>query len=370
MEYQAEVLTPETGNKAIRGILQVKSYSLEVKDNTGKIYTLPLNNLQIRNGGMNNKFVFFTHDSMPGLCFYTSDLNILKEHAFSGTDILKSIKRKRSGRNVFWILFVILPILFFSTLAILLFRLPGKLSGYLAGKIPPQMEREIGAQLKQSVLAGKKHLDEDEFLNLLRPMTERLEKAVDDTSFHFSYCIVQDTTLNAFALPGGFVVIHSGLIESCESAEELAGVLAHEISHVTERHHIRGLIGNIGWMLLVQGLFGDISGLGAELVAAGTKLGSMKYSRDYEREADRNGIEILMRADINPEGLATFFRKLQDSYAKQEKINEWMSTHPDITERINNVRKSTKVKSDYRPVKIDMQLLRDSVSVMMGKSKE
>ena len=123
------------------------------------------------------------------------------------------------------------------------------------------------------------------------------------------FFIIEADEVNAFALPGGKIVIHSGLLTRAESWEEVAGVLSHEIAHVTQRHHIRGVISKLGVFTIVSFLIGDGTAVAATISEMGGQLESLAYSRSFEKEADNKGWDFLEQANINPEGMIVFFQK-------------------------------------------------------------
>jgi predicted Zn-dependent protease len=189
-----------------------------------------------------------------------------------------------------------------------------------------------------------------------------------DKDFSFDFYLVEDSSINAFALPGGRVVIHSGLLLNAASAEEVAGVLAHEISHVTLRHHIRGLVSRVGTVLLVQAVFGDASALLATLSELGGNLSSLKNSRAFELEADRRGWELLKRAEINPHGMISFFQTLKKEQNVVHKTIEenfsFLSTHPNTDERIQVLKKFWQKESETlqaHTLPIDYQQVKQEV---------
>jgi predicted Zn-dependent protease len=142
--------------------------------------------------------------------------------------------------------------------------------------------------------------------------------------YRYQVHITQDDTLNAFAMPGGIVVIHTGLIAATKRPEELAGVLAHEIQHVEQRHSIRGRIKELGLRGLWSAVTGDI---GATLAGqAALEMTSLKFSRDDETEADYKGFDALVAAGIDPAGMPAFFKTMSDKSADAPAA--FLSTHP------------------------------------------
>jgi predicted Zn-dependent protease len=161
--------------------------------------------------------------------------------------------------------------------------------------------------------------------------------------------------VNAFALPGGTIVVFTGLIEKSADAEQVAGVLAHEMSHATLRHGLQRVSQSLGLAVGVQLLLGDTQGLiaaGAELFQLATING---YSREQESEADDEGVRMLHAAGIDPLGFARFFTTLKDEHGDLPGVVSWMSTHPQHDVRIAAVRErlASLEARDYRPIELD-----------------
>ena len=153
-----------------------------------------------------------------------------------------------------------------------------------------------------------------------------------DQRFAWSAFLVRDPAVNAFALPGGFVGVHLGLIGLTSSRDELASVLGHELSHITQRHIARSISGNarrslVGLAALVLGML------------AASLQGQLNFSREVEREADRIGFQIMTAAGYAPGGMAAMFEKMDVS----TRLNDYggfpyLRTHPLTLERIGEAR--------------------------------
>ena len=146
--------------------------------------------------------------------------------------------------------------------------------------------------------------------------TGLLVAGIGDDRYPLKFHIVEDASLNAFAMPGGNVVLHTGLLLAADSPEEVAGVLAHEIAHVTRRHGIRNIVSSAGLYLVMQMLVGDVSGAVAILTDNSALLLDRKFSRDFEREADEAGWDYLIRSDIEPSGMIRFFERVRQEDQK------------------------------------------------------
>ncbi|MFQ5561398.1 MAG: M48 family metallopeptidase, partial [Nitrospinota bacterium] len=181
---------------------------------------------------------------------------------------------------------------------------------------------------------------------------ERIGKRLTgDSRFVYRWFVAKQPELNAFAAPGGVVVVFSGLLKSIRTPEELAGVLAHEIAHAELRHSLLLLVKNLGIRALISFTIGDFSG--GALTEALAGLTELKFSRDAEREADLDGLRRLQEAQIDPRGMVSFFELME----KKSSLNppEILSTHPAPKDRLETLRNAVSaLKID--PVPLDVNL--------------
>lgn len=251
--------------------------------------------------------------------------------------------------------------------------------------VPHSVDNKIGeaqydAAIQQVAPGGK--VVEDKVVNAaVQEMFQRLLKALGDTPYKFEIRVVNKDIPNAFALPGGKIVVLTGLMTSAKSPEMVAGVLAHEISHVTQRHGMRQLLRMVGTFVLLQLVVGDAGAIVDMLVRYVNQLIGLKYSRDMERDADYHGFLLMKKAGIHPRGLKDFFsvmKELQKKYGA-DNIPAFLSTHPLTEERVENLDKW--IKNDLqdfeeRPLTVDwaeiLHLLKgkEPKKVNEGKSKK
>ncbi|MBI3607492.1 MAG: M48 family metallopeptidase [Nitrospirae bacterium] len=201
------------------------------------------------------------------------------------------------------------------------------------GRIPVSWEERLGESAFSQVAAGATVLTTGPAVEAVEGIGARLTASVE-SPYTFRWHVVDDAQVNAFAVPGGHVVVFTGLIRAAESGDELAGVLAHEIQHVVLRHSLRGLVRTMGWRAALSILFGNTGSL-AGVGELASRLGSLKFSRDQETAADLGGLALLRRARIDPRGMIAFF----DTLAKEEHGRvAFLSTHPVSTERAARLR--------------------------------
>ena len=177
-------------------------------------------------------------------------------------------------------------------------------------------------------------------------MGRRLAAHAGGPKYPYSFSVADKADLNAFALPGGPVWVHRGILEAAQDEAQLAGVMAHEIAHVAERHTAEQLTK----ATVANGLLG-LLGRGASTAAARakppTRIGAsvatqmmfLKFSRDHEREADRVGAEIVRRAGWDPQGMVEFFELLDPQQKRSPgSVATFLSTHPNPKSRAGELR--------------------------------
>jgi predicted Zn-dependent protease len=161
---------------------------------------------------------------------------------------------------------------------------------------------------------------------------------VPGVPYKFRVTVFNDPNVNAFALPGGQLVLLRGLIERSKTPEELAGVLAHEMQHVLKRHATRALIQHVSTGLLLAALTGDVMGPVAYGAQSAQVLGQLQYSRRAEVEADAEGMKMLLDARVDPAGTVRFFEGLTGGDKQPRSVLRYLSTHPSTTDRIERLR--------------------------------
>src|SRR5271166_6103317 len=208
------------------------------------------------------------------------------------------------------------------------------------------LEREIalGKQLSQEVERSSKLIDDPVVTEYVNRVGQNLVRN-SDAKVPFTIKVIDSDVVNAFALPGGFFYVNSGLILRAQEEAELAGVMAHEISHVTARHGTRqatkGDIIQIASIPLM--IFGPVGWAGYGLYEGlniAIPLSFLKFSRDDEREADFLGLQYMYKAGYDPNAYITFFERIQADEKRQPgTIPKVFSTHPPTPERIENTQK-------------------------------
>lgn len=213
----------------------------------------------------------------------------------------------------------------------------------------PQQEQELGEAFMRQLRQRVTLIDDAEVSNYLNALGYRLASYSDNPAQPFSFFGVHDDNINAFAVPGGFIGVHSGLILHTRDESELASVLAHEIAHVTQRHIARTVEGVQKFsiasaaVLLASILLAsknpELAQAGLAVTQAGNVQMQIDFTRAHEKEADRVGMQVLSKAGFNPLSMPDFFAALQASTRLYEGgLPEFLRTHPVTTNRIAEAR--------------------------------
>jgi len=192
-------------------------------------------------------------------------------------------------------------------------------------RIPVEWEQKLGESAYRDFLSHQEVVKEGPGVAAVEEMTHRLTEQILNNPYKFQVTVVRSDIINAFALPGGFVVVFTGLMKKAESGEEVAGVLSHELNHVLQRHGLERIVKNLGLLTVVAIVFGNQQGLIGMMKQLGVELLTLKFGREQETEADLTGLQLLQRAKIDPSGMIRFFERLSE---KDEGRMEWLSTHP------------------------------------------
>src|SRR5688572_24874981 len=246
----------------------------------------------------------------------------------------------------------------------------------------PAQERRLGESIMREIRADRSYLDDAEATEYLSNLGHRLAARSPDARQAFEFFLLRDPQINAFALPGGYIGVNTGLLLAAQSESEVASVLAHEIAHVTQRHIARMLAqqqqASVGTLAAFAAalLLSRVSGQAAEAAAAfGTAAGiqsQLNFTRENERDADRVGLQILDQAGFDPQAMQVFFERLQRATRVYEGgAPSYLRTHPLTFERIADVQNRVE-HLPYRqvPDSLGFQLIRAKLRAELQAPRE
>ena len=255
------------------------------------------------------------------------------------------------------------------------------------GELSPQLERKLGEQIMRDLRRDRDYLGDPPLLEYLNAFGGSLVAARPEVrgeaAYDFFFFGVRDPTLNAFAMPGGFIGVHSGLILAAQSESELASVLAHEIGHVSQRHIAR-MLGNHrqdALIPLASLVLGALAARSSPDLAAAAMMGGqglamqrqLNFSRDAEREADRVGLQLLREGGFDTSGMVAFFSRMQSTSRSTFSDNApaWLRSHPLTTERIADIQGRIRdQRYRQRADSPDFQLVRARLRVLQDDTPQ
>jgi predicted Zn-dependent protease len=205
--------------------------------------------------------------------------------------------------------------------------------------IPPEDEVALGNEVAVEIDQSLTFHPDPEVQNYLNELGQELLAAVPKVrdAYEFRFYVVDDPgMINAFAIPGGRIYVYTGLILAARTEAEVAGVLGHEIAHVIERHGAKRMVAQFGLSEVLSLLLGRNTPALAELLTELATTGALlKYSRSNELQSDREGVEYMIDAGYNPEGLIRFFQTLDEQ--SSVRLPQFLSTHPNPDNRVGRI---------------------------------
>jgi predicted Zn-dependent protease len=211
-----------------------------------------------------------------------------------------------------------------------------------------KQEKEIARNIMRDIYSSPQYLSDPEIEAYLNNIGARLAAESSASGRTLTFFVVHDPTINAFALPGGYIGVHTGLIQAAENESELAGVLAHEIAHVSQEHlsrmiaqQDRSYLPTLAALAIAVLAARSNANVGEAAIASAQALSiqsQLNFTRENEREADRIGLDILTNAGFDPRGLSSFFTRLERANRLYDtNAPEYLRTHPLNSQRIADI---------------------------------
>lgn len=256
------------------------------------------------------------------------------------------------------------------------------LGDYAQSVFTPQDERRIGEEIMREIQGSGELLHDIEIADYLNAVGYVLAANSSDNRQAFTFFVIQDRTINAFALPGGFIGVHTGLITNARSESEMAGVLAHEIAHVTQRHIARMVaqqkrdtipsFAMLALGILLSRANPELAKASITATQAGMVQKTLDYTREHEREADRVGLQILEKSGFDTRAMPSFFETLMKGTRFSDGgAPSFLRTHPLTTERITDMRNRVE-QVPYKQIQdsLEFHLVRAKIRAMEGSPAE
>jgi predicted Zn-dependent protease len=215
-------------------------------------------------------------------------------------------------------------------------------------------EVAIGRRIARRVIEELTITDDEPLQERVRAIGHRIAAVCDRKELLYSFTVVKDDDVNAFSLPGGYVFLNDGLIKKTANDDELAGVIAHEVAHITARHAVKRFEGGLGLQIAQLATMAARQGAAARGLGVAARAAQLAYARQDELDADRLAVKYLTAAGFNPQGILTFLEKLQEiHHGKLHYLPrgvtrpQYAMTHPYVPDRVRAVKESLYGVADY-----------------------
>ena len=320
-------------------------------DSTVLVFDKSLN-IGFRNADGSNAMINWPLKEVEASFDLASQRSKLRNKNFPGTELLiqgsdaanyvkamqaetkKPWHKKGSGKE--WIRNSLLLLSILGALFLLYLLIVPWLSSKLASKVSIKTERQLGDAVYDAMgLAAQEDSAKTVLLN------EFFAKLDIPTAYSIRLSVVNDNVVNAFALPGGRIVVYSALLKEIDSYPELAALLSHEFTHVNNKHSTKSIFRKLGSKVFLGLLFGRFGSVTSVLVNHADNLKSLKYSRSLEKEADMDGLAILTKRGIDPQGFTDLFTHLNEA-GPASMMPEFLASHPDTDKRLAYIQEAAK----------------------------
>lgn len=334
-EYLGGVFSKELPNGRAGAIIALEVGGIRARTRDGKQFFLKYPDCRLEMGGASGRMVFCRDEARTVTIFCEHKLfpeGLRQESSgelHGQLDAIAGARSRERWSGRFWFLTL-------TGLSVVL--LIGLYFGIMIAAraavhaLPYSVDETIGEEASKQLDQGFVEVQDEQVVAAIETIVRRIEKQSRLPEAKFSVRVVDSPVMNAYALPGGFIVVYTGLIRESETPEEVAGVLGHEMAHVTLRHGLERLAGQAGLVIGIQMLFGDASGIVALGVELGQHAAANSYSRDQELEADLEGARMLHESGLDPLSVVPLFEDLK-KHDLPDQLS-WLSTHPQIANRI------------------------------------
>jgi Zn-dependent protease with chaperone function len=333
MSYRATLYHEQfpDGKKPVE--LQVYHGDLLIARHDAGTVEFDLKKAQFTPGGFDNNMLYIYPDlETTSPAVLVNDLTLLDELAGSSNPQVRqkatlalNRRKKKKINKIAGIAIIMALFLGLISLA------STQAAGLIVKLIPLKWDEKLGEVSYPSAVGsmapGSSKIEDKYVIQSIEEIKSRLAGALKKTPFKYEVTLLKSPIENAFALPGGKIVIFTGILLKVDSPEELAGIMAHEIMHVEKRHAMRQIVSRLGLTALLQIVLGDAADAGSVILEIGSELLSLGYSRSMESEADKEGIKLLSAAGISADGMIAFFKKMSEN-EKELKSMQWLLTHP------------------------------------------
>jgi predicted Zn-dependent protease len=336
--FKAFMTESDVGTEALPGRLSVDRRRL-LFESEGIECEIPLEQVVVKLGRGQDTRVYFWDRRRSSVTIFTEDDSVLESAPLLQSNHVRSqleaiLTRREVGRRVRLTLYCLGAC---ALVAGIVSLATGVMVRSLAADVPPQWEKTFGDAEIQELRTNMIFVDDSNQVARLTALAAPLVRAVPAGGTQFQFHVVESEFPNAFALPGGHIIITTALLQLVDRPEELLGVMAHEMAHITRHHHARKIISAAG-PLVIFGVFFSSRDQMLEVLSGGSGLlVTQGFSQEYELEADEYGWKYLVAANIDPRGMIDMFKKFKTFDAQfklGDRLPQAFSSHPALDKRI------------------------------------
>ncbi len=337
--FEAQAFHPDFGNEVVTGEIFFVGWSLRFRAGNVTL-EIPFDRLatEVEEG---EDRIFFTDPEQPELKIICADPSLLNCRSLPQVERIREQLTARLSRRELTRRLKIVGY-FFAACGLIVWLCTvalGLMVRAVVARVPPESEAKVGAGILAEMKSEVTFIQDTNYVAALTALAEPLLRAMPAGATNYIFHVVQDEEPNAFAVPGGHIIVNTGLMEMTDRPEELLGVIAHEMAHVTQKHHFRMSIAASGPFLIFQTFMSGRGGAGNLLTGVSALMIGQGFSQAYEKEADDVGWDYLVQANIDPRGMAGMFRKFQayESARHAMKVPEAFNSHPALEKRIKRL---------------------------------
>jgi predicted Zn-dependent protease len=350
--FQGGLFSDQVPGKRAGATLRLGSDGLEAETPQGQSFFLPYSQCELEQGGASGRMVF-CHASDRSLTLFSEDEALLAALGQVGQGQLSDQvsrltrdARRARARSGLWTVVTLLLVVLIGYGA---YRGLGAGASRAVEALPLSIDERIGTLAMQSMpLQGRKVTD-PVLVNAVAELMSRLTPHAGEPGLTFDVTIVDAPIVNAYCLPGGKIVLYTGLLKTAEAPEQVASVLAHEMAHATQRHGLKRIGNSLGLVAAVNLLLGDVSGFVAVAVELAQHGLLTSHDREQETASDIEAVRMMSAAGLAPTALADFFVLLEKEGGDVPGAIAWLSSHPQLAERQKEIRQRTEQLGGFEP---------------------
>lgn len=355
--FQGGLFSDEVEGGRAGAQLRLSYTGVEAETPGGQRFLVPYSECVLEQGGASGKMIF-CHTPDRRLTLYCEQKGFAEALAHAGgrriaTELerLQATARKELHRD--WLLFA-------GVMAVLLLLGAGAFQLLKVGAsravhaLPASVDQKVGELAMSAIPLGGTQVEDPVLSAAMGQIVSRLEPHARLRGLDFQVTVVDSSTVNAFCLPGGRIVVYTGLLKAARSPEQVAGVLAHEMAHATLRHGLERIAQSAGAVVAIELLLEDVSGLLALVVELARHGVLTSYGREQETAADLEGAEMMLKAGLDPAALADFFSILEEQHGEVPDSLTWLASHPQLSERQAELRRKAEQSRPLAPKPLEL----------------